>query len=93
MGELREKYSDQGVRFVSLCINDYKDKATAEEFVRVQGSKFDQWIAKDARLVIRHQIQAIPVFKLYDKNGSIVKTMVRPRPEEIEVELKVLLGN
>jgi thiol-disulfide isomerase/thioredoxin len=86
---LEEEMKGKNVSFVSISVDDTKDKDKWKDFVKTQELGGTQLFAAGwSDLVKYYDIKGIPRFMVFDKEGKIV-TIDSPRPSE--PELKALL--
>ena len=93
--ELEKKFHGQPVTFLSISVDNAKDRSKWEKYVTEEDLKGVQIMADKAfesDVAKAYSINAIPRFMLFDKEGNIV-TIDAPRPsdEKIEGYLKNLL--
>jgi thiol-disulfide isomerase/thioredoxin len=101
--ELHKKYGKQGLAVVSLSLDEAEDEPQAREFLQQQGAEFANLRSKfgaDEAAIEAFEIDhgAIPHFKLYGRDGKLVKKFVSGDPtgraishDEIEAAVKALL--
>jgi thiol-disulfide isomerase/thioredoxin len=87
---LEEEMKDKNVTFVSLSVDDEKDKQKWKDFVKSEQLGGTQLFASGWNDIgTFYDIKGIPRFMVFDKEGKIV-TIDAPRPSE--PELKTLLN-
>ena len=93
MGKLEEEYADKDIIFVSISIDNEKDKAKWEEMVKEKNMKGYQLFAGNAghdEICKHYSIRTIPRFILIGKDGKVINSDA-PRPSSGEIRL--LLDN
>ena len=100
--ELHDKYSPQGLAVVSVSFDDEMDKEKALAFLKEKNAAFDNLISKyglDPKSFDVFDIDggAVPHYKLYDREGKLVKKFVIDpavdpvKPEDIDLAIRQLL--
>lgn len=72
MSKLNEEYSGKGVRFIAVSIDEAKDRAKIEPFLRQQGIHLDVWLSN---LDILDRVglgNIVPGTIVIDKDGQVV---------------------
>lgn len=97
--ELAHKFKDQGLAVISVSCDEDDGGAGALEFLRAQGADFQNFISTDgfnALDVLEIQGGALPHYRIYDRQGNLVKSFgpdpdTGLEPEDIEAEVKAAL--
>ncbi len=94
--KIEEKYHGKNISFVSISIDEQKDKQKWSALIKEKGLGGVQLFADkdwDSQFVKDYNITGIPRFILIDPDGKIVKADAsRPSSPELEVELDALLN-
>ncbi|GAB3662421.1 hypothetical protein GCM10028791_37470 [Echinicola sediminis] len=93
--ELEEELHGEDIAFVSISIDEEKDRAKWKNFVADKELGGIQLIADkawDSEMVKNYEIKGIPRFMIFDKNGFIVSdNAMRPSQPELKKQLVELL--
>ncbi|MBL9122786.1 MAG: TlpA family protein disulfide reductase [Planctomycetaceae bacterium] len=98
--ELAHKYRDQGLAVISVSCDDADGQAGALEFLKSKGADIENLISTDgidAIDVLEIEGGALPHYRIYDRQGKLVKSFGPDpdrglSPEEIEVFVKEALA-
>ncbi|HLV01311.1 MAG TPA: TlpA disulfide reductase family protein [Acidobacteriota bacterium] len=87
MVELHEKYAGQGVRFVSMCLNDRDDPEaikSAEAFLKRQNATFTNYLMDENVLDAFEKlgILGIPAVYIYDREGNLRYRLTGDNPND-----------
>jgi thiol-disulfide isomerase/thioredoxin len=100
--ELHHKYAPQGLAVVSMSFDDESEKDAALTFLKEKGATFDNLISKYGAAPRSFDVfdidgGAVPHYKLYDRNGKLVKKFVVDptadpvKPEDIDLAIRELI--
>lgn len=87
MVEMAKHFAPQGVRFVSLCLDDRDDAeslAAARSFLATQNAPFDHYLM-DERLDVafdKLNLLGIPVVVIYGRDGAEAKRLTGDNPND-----------
>lgn len=87
--EMSKKYADQGLVVMSLSFDDLSDEdrmLRVREFLSQQAAKFENYISKldlekDGATVFHIEDGALPHYKLYGRDGKLLKTLTNADPD------------
>ncbi|WP_290839415.1 TlpA disulfide reductase family protein [Flavobacterium sp.] len=85
--EIQAKYNGKNVEFVSISIDNVRDKEKWQNLVKkenLQGVQLIDGLGFNSKLVASYIVESIPRFILIDSNGSIVSADA-PRPSDPEL--------
>ena len=86
---LLEEYSGKDVVFIGISVDVAKDKPKWETFLKEKGARGVQLFGGngwDSEVAKYYQVNSIPRFLLFDKNGNIV-SIDAPRPSSAEIKV------
>lgn len=84
MKQLEEKFRDAPIEFVSISVDDEKDKSLWKKMVEEnEMSGLQLFAGRENNFAYDYQIQFIPTFILLDKEGNI---LLRNAPEPMDFE-------
>lgn len=92
--KLQEKYKNQDVTFlyVSIDVNNKAWEASAKQFDLLENSYLARNYPK-AKLFQTHNVQSIPRYMLFDKNGRLIATdAARPSSDVISNNIDAFLS-
>jgi thiol-disulfide isomerase/thioredoxin len=103
MVELSERYQQDGVRFVSICLDDPGDEqavAYARQFLREQNATFANYLIDDnvADSFEKLDLLTIPAVFIYGRDGEIRYRLTADDPNnqftdrDVEAAIEELLG-
>lgn len=87
MVDLHEKYDQEGVHFVSMCLNDRDDPdaiAAAEDFLKEQDATFTNYLMDENVLDAFEKlgILGIPAVYVYDREGNLSYRLTGDNPND-----------
>lgn len=87
MVELHEKYAEEGVHFVSMCLNDRDDPEaieSAESFLKRQNATFTNYLMDENVLDAFEKlgILGIPAVYIYDREGNLRYRLTGDNPND-----------
>lgn len=87
---LEEEFHGQDVVFISICVNDHKDKESWMKFVKNEHLGGVQIFAgAQSQIEKDYKVNGIPRFMLFDKNGNIIDVdAARPSNPKLKEVLK-----
>lgn len=95
--ELEHEYREKDIVFMSVSVDELKDKQKWKDFVKNENLKGVQLMADKAfksAIAKNYEINAIPRFLLFDKEGKIISIdAYRPSNPKLRNQLNRLLGN
>ncbi len=86
--DLEKRYHGKSITFLSISLDEQKDRKKWGDFVKEKGLEGVQLIADkafDSSVVKAYGIKGIPRFMLFDKKGNII-TIHAPRPSDKKIE-------
>ena len=100
--EMHHKYAPQGLAVVSMSFDDESSKPDALAFLTAKGATFENRISKygsDPKSFDVFDIDggAVPHYKLYDRDGKLMKKFVVDptadpvKPEDIDLAIRELI--
>lgn len=93
--QLEEDFHGEDIVFVSISIDEAKDKAKWKKFVEAKELGGIQLIADkawDSEIVKNYEVKGIPRFMIFDKEGNVVNdNAMRPSQPELKAQLLELL--
>jgi len=101
--KLHQRYGDRGLAVVSVSLNEPDEREAVLRFLKDHGATFDNLISKygggdDSYDRFEISTGAIPHYKMYDRDGKLVRTFVSGdpdhtyRPEDIDAAVDALLA-
>ena len=94
LSKLAQQYSDQGVRFVAISIDEPKDRAKVAPYVVQQKLTMDVWLGGDTDMLDRVGLgNIVPGTLILDQQGEVIgRIMGEAREEDVKSRLDWLLN-
>jgi thiol-disulfide isomerase/thioredoxin len=94
MVKLHERFNTQGVRFVSMCLDDREDRVALErgrEFLSRQKAVFENYLMDEGITDAFEKLglQSIPAVLMYDREGTLYARLTGDNPSDQFTELDV----
>lgn len=104
MIELHQRFKNQGVRFVSMCLDDHQDKPAlqrAKKFLQKQNAVFENYWMNENLMATFDKLKliGIPAVVIYDQQGNEAYRLSGDNPnkqftdEDVEVAITALISN
>jgi thiol-disulfide isomerase/thioredoxin len=91
--EMSEKYQAQGLKVISVTFDPKEKEADVRAFLAGKGATFENLISSHdpgAAAFEAFDVTQVPYFRLYDKEGTLVKTWDEV-PKDADAEIEKLL--
>ena len=93
LAKLKDEYSTNGVRFVAISVDEPKNRAKIEPFLKAQNIDLDIWVGGDLDMLERVGLgNVLPATLIIDQQGEIIgRIMGEAKDEDIKSRLDWLL--
>lgn len=93
ISKLKDEYFGNGVHFVAISVDEPKDRAKIEPFLKLQNIDLDVWVGGDLDMLERAGLgNVLPGTLIIDQQGEIVgRIMGEAKDEDIKTRLDWLL--